>query len=56
MKLVSNKANWEDLVAQRDNEGKDKVDERLRTVYAVSPGAATALVFLTQKLCPLQGP
>lgn len=36
-------AKWEDLAAMLAKDGAGAVDERLRTVYGLTPGAATAV-------------
>lgn len=52
-KLVDNKANWEDLAAMLAKNGARAVDERLRTVYGLTPGAASALVTFMEKAIPV---
>lgn len=45
-KLTANKANLEDLTAMLAKDGADKVRDELRTVYGLTPGAASVTVKL----------
>ena len=45
-RLMLKNAKWEELAASLAKNGADKVREELRTIYGLTPGAATELVRL----------
>jgi len=49
-KLVDNDAKWEDLAARLAKEGGDKVEAHLRTVFGLTPGAATAVLAVLARI------